>query len=254
MSEKNSHLLVVDDDIEICALLVKTLTKYGFEVSYAYSGEAMHTVLAQNQDIDLIILDIMMPGEDGLTLCRKIRNDSALPVLMLTAMADEADRIVGLELGADDYLAKPFNPRELVARIKAILRRYYQKPEKVREIMADEMQPECYQFDKWYLDPQTRCLYTHDHQEYTISSGEFVLLMAFIQYPQEVLSRDQLLDITQNRTAGPFDRSIDVQVSRLRQKIELEPKHPQIIKTIRGGGYLFTPAIHRINQPTKNAQ
>ncbi len=233
------HLLIVDDDREIRDLLTRFLTRHGYRVTSARDGREMRKAIADWR-IDLIVLDLMLPGDDGLTLCRELRAGSDIPVIMLTAMGEETDRIVGLEMGADDYLAKPFNPRELVARIRSVLRRARPTrdpaPEPGREVLR---------FAGWALDMAERRLARADGEAVELSSGEFDLLAAFAGHPRRVLSRDQLLDLTRGRTAGPFDRSIDIQVSRLRRKIEPDPKNPTLIKTVRGGGYMFTPEVER---------
>lgn len=238
MSELNSHILIVDDDEEICSLLKTTLEQYGFVVEVALDGEQMLTAI-EAQTPDIIVLDVMLPGESGLSLCKRINGD--IPVIMLTAMSDDTDKIIGLEVGADDYLAKPFNPRELVARIKAILRRSKPSsdstyvPKNTKEFLC---------FSRWKLNTLSRrLLSTEDEFEVSLSAGEYDLLLAMVENPQRILSREELLEITKNRSLSPFDRSIDVQVSRLRQKVEDDPKSPQLIKTVRGGGYLFTSAV-----------
>jgi two-component system OmpR family response regulator len=237
MSSSN-HILIVDDDEEIRGLLAKTLKQYGFDVSTAENGEQMFQELDKITP-DVIVLDLMMPGENGLTLCKKIAG--RIPVLILTAMGEETDRIIGLEVGADDYLPKPFNPRELVARIKAILRRTKREPTSNSDYVPGY---EHLYFSHWTLNTLSRRLIsTEENMEVSLSSGEYDLLLAFLQHPQRVLSRDELLDITKSRMTIPFDRSIDVQISRLRQKIEDDPKKPQLIKTVRGGGYLFTAHV-----------
>ena len=239
-------LLIVDDDHEIRELLGQFLAKYDYDVLLAQDGQEM-LALFEAHEVDLLILDIMMPGEDGLSLCQKIRKRSNLPILMLSAVSEETDRIVGLEMGADDYLAKPFNPRELLARIKAILRRSETSsstiPKEGEAIISEAV---VFSFAGWELNMSTRSLQSPDGLEVDLSAGEFALLSTFIHQPQRVLSRDQLLEQTHNRPAGPFDRSIDVQVSRLRQKLEEDPKNPKIIKTVRGGGYMFTSRVTRI--------
>lgn len=237
------HLLVVDDDQDIRDLLSEFLRKYEFKVSTAQDGVEMFKQLSKHH-FDLIVLDIMLPGDDGFTLCRKVRADSDTPIIMLTASGEETDRIVGLEMGADDYVAKPFNPRELLARIKAILRRrVVGVPKKLQLQLSDN----AVRFESWTLDIGTRCLLSPDNVEIALSAGEFDLLAALIDNAQSVVSRDDLLEITKNRSAGPFDRSIDVQISRLRHKIEKDPKQPVFIKTVRGGGYIFTPQVERIS-------
>ena len=239
--EKMIQVLIVDDDKEIRDLLADFLGQYNYRISLARDGNEMRKKIAKD-DIDLIILDVMMPGDDGLTLCREIRARSTVPIIMLTAAGEETDRIIGLEMGADDYIAKPFNPRELLARIKAILRRSNENGHQIQQ----EQRISKRSFEGWRLDLATRALISPDGMEVSLSAGEYDLLVAFLENPQRVLSRDQLLDITKNRTAGPFDRSIDVQISRLRHKIEPEPKNPTLIKTVRGGGYLFTPVVEMV--------
>lgn len=191
---------------------------------------------------DLIVLDIMMPGDDGFTLCQKLRTSSSVPIIMLTAKGEDTDRIVGLEIGADDYLSKPFNPRELLARIKAIFRRVGFDE---RNDEFEDTKPNLFKFSEWTLNTYTRQLFSADKVEIALSSGEFNLLLAFLERPQRVLNRDQLLDVTKNRSAGPYDRSIDIQISRLRQKLEEDPKKPLLFKTIRGGGYMLTATVER---------
>ena len=232
----NRQILIVDDDEEIRTLLATTLTQYGFEISLAPNGEKMFEIL-QSISPDVIILDLMMPGDNGLTLCKKLNGE--FPIIMLTAMGDETDRIIGLEVGADDYLPKSFNPRELVARIKAILRRTH----KDISTTVTNHKNEYLCFEQWKLNILSRRLLSSDDVEVSLSAGEYDLLHAFVQNPQRILSRDELLDITKNRNILPFDRSIDVQISRLRHKVEEDPKKPQLIKTVRGGGYLFTASV-----------
>lgn len=234
---KSLHLLVVDDHREIRDLVSRFMIKHGFRVTTASDGREMRRALADNS-IDLIVLDLMLPGEDGLVLCRHLRAQSNVPIVMLTAMGEEMDRIVGLEMGADDYLAKPFNPRELLARIKAVIRRS-------RTLPGEAPPPgrSIAQFENWRLDMRRRHLESHDGVVVALSTGEFNLLLAFVQHPQRVLSRDQLLDFTHGRKTEPFDRSIDAQVGRLRRKIEPDPRNPSLIKTEWGGGYVFTPEV-----------
>ena len=234
------HLLIVDDDEEIRSLLAKLLQSYNYSVSTAKDGDELLKTL-EAEKIDLIILDIMLPGDDGLTLCGIIRKTLKTPIIMLTAAGDDTDRIIGLELGADDYMSKPFNPRELVARVKAVLRRSHDTSQQADVPQYEDLS--ILEFAGWSLDLQGRKLVSSEDVEVDLSSGEFILLKAFAENPMQVLSRDQLLDFTQHRPAGPFDRSIDVQVSRLRQKIEDNPKKPTLIKTVRGGGYLFTSKV-----------
>ena len=238
------HILLVDDDREIRTLLSRYLAGQGYRTTAAADGREMREALAGHA-IDLIVLDLMLPGEDGLTLCRWVRAQSNVPVIMLTARGEEIDRIVGLEMGADDYLPKPFNPRELVARIKAVLRRTDPSPNGLAGAGAARGQGEILIFAGWRLDVGARRLTAPDGVLVPLSAGEFGLLAAFASHPQRVLSRDHLLDLARGREAQPFDRSIDVQVSRLRRKIEEDPSNPQLISTVRGGGYMFTPSVKR---------
>jgi two-component system, OmpR family, response regulator len=235
-----SHILIVDDHREIRDLVSRALTKEGFRVSTAADGRAMQKVLADGR-IDLILLDLMLPGEDGLSLCRKLRADSNVPIIMLTAKGEEIDRVIGLEMGADDYLSKPFGSRELIARIKAVLRRTKENVSKA----DSEPRPKAYHFDRWGLDTSLRALLRDDGVTVPLSTGEFDLLIALVERPQRVLNRDQLLDLARGRSAAGLDRSIDTQVSRLRKKLELDPSDPKIIKTVWGGGYMFTPDVSR---------
>lgn len=231
------HILVVEDDREISALVARYLRANECRVSVAGDGREMDRVLADAR-VDLIVLDLMLPGEDGLSLCRRLRAASQVPILMLTAKSEEIDRIVGLEIGADDYLGKPFNPRELLARIRAILRR------KGAELQ-DGDGARRFHFSGWTLDVGLRQVLSPEGARIAVTGAEFDLLHALCLRPGRVLSRDQLLDLTQGRAAGPFERSIDVLVSRLRQKLERDPRNPEIIRTIRSGGYLFAPEIGR---------
>jgi two-component system OmpR family response regulator len=234
------HVLIVDDHREIRELVSRALAKEGFRVSTAADGRAMRQALADSR-IDLILLDLMLPGEDGLSLCRSLRSQSNIPIIMLTAKGDEVDRVIGLEMGADDYLPKPFGSRELVARIRAVLRR---NRGNAAAPDAGE-QPKHYRFDRWRLDTARRELVRDDGTVVPLSTGEYDLLVALVERPQRVLSRDQLLDLARGRTATTLDRSIDTQVSRLRRKIEEDPTDPMIIKTVWGGGYMFTAVVTR---------
>jgi two-component system OmpR family response regulator len=239
--DRTPHLLVVDDDREIRSLVAQFLTKHGYRVTGVRDGAEMMRTL-DGARVDLIVLDLMLPGEDGLSLCRRLRatpQTAQTPVIMLTAMGEETDRIVGLEMGADDYLAKPFSPRELLARIKAVLRRVSAPPVAGAPAAAGTV----LRFEGWSLDLTKRELRSPDGVLVQLSAGEYDLLVAFVEHPQRVLTRDQLLDLARGRSAVPFDRSIDVQVSRLRRKIEPDPAEPTLIKTVRGGGYLFTPTV-----------
>jgi len=200
----------------------------------------MREMLAATK-VDLIVLDVMLPGTSGLDLCRELRTGSSIPVIMLTAKGDDTDRIVGLELGADDYLPKPFNPRELLARVRAVLRRAAAAPHADQPIGGRLIT-----FAGYTLDTQRREVTSPDAVAIDLSGGEYDLLLAFIEHPNRVLSRDQLLDLSRNRSAEPFDRSIDVQVSRLRRKLETAAPSPVLIKTIRGAGYIFVPTVRRL--------
>lgn len=235
--DTQAHILVVDDDRDIRDLLAKFLKQHGLRVSVAQDGRAMKQAL-DDWAIDLVVLDVMMPGEDGLTLCRNLRASSKMPVILLTAMGEETDRIIGLEMGADDYLAKPFNPRELLARIKAVLRRSSQQLS-----VENPMDIECFRFNDWEFRPDQRELLNDEGVLVALSRGEFELLDTFLRHPNRVLNRDQLLDMARGREAIPFDRAIDVQVSRLRKKLKDDPKNPVLIKTVRGGGYMFSAKV-----------
>lgn len=237
--ENAEHILVVDDHDEIRDLLGQYLSRHGLKVSLAMDGLSMREVLDKHKDIDLIVLDLMMPGEDGLSLCRHVRSIDGPPIIMLTAMGEESDRVVGLEMGADDYVCKPFSPRELLARIKAVLRRSHKSESAPEEEKSSDRQ----KFDRWILDNNLRQLEDDKEIVIPLSTAEYRLLSAFISSPRRVLSRDQLLDITQGREAMPFDRSIDNQVSRLRRKVETDPKNPTLIKTVWGGGYMLTAEV-----------
>lgn len=234
-------ILLVDDDPQICELLKAYLEPYGYQVVTANDGNQMRMRFREKQ-FDLVILDIMLPGEDGLSLCRNLRNESDVSIIMLSAVGDEADRVIGLEVGADDYLTKPFSPRELLARIKALLRRSSGKLSDMRRESHLANLPDIY-FSDMMLDRKKRVLVKEDSLTVALSQGEYLLLEAFLENPGRTLTRDQLLDITQGREAGPFDRSIDVQVARLRKKIEIDPKEPKLITTMRGDGYQFTGKV-----------
>jgi DNA-binding response OmpR family regulator len=235
------HILVVDDQKEICEVVQQYLSSEGYRVSVAYDGTGMRRVMAQNA-VDLVILDLMLPGEDGLTLARQLREESGVGIIILTGRGETVDRIIGLEMGADDYLPKPFHLRELLARVKSVLRR-------VSSRIKDNGQPTARskaRFAGWRLDLSTRELVSPSGGEVRLTTGEFDLLAAFVNNANQVLSRDRLLDLARNREAGPFDRTIDVQVGRLRRKLEPDPQKPTIIKTVRGTGYIFTPTVEVI--------
>ncbi len=237
MSEVSAHILVVDDHRDIRETLARYLVKNGLRASVAESAAQARKTMA-TASIDLVVLDVMMPGEDGLSLCRHLVESGGAPVILLTAMAEDTDRVIGLEMGADDYVTKPFNPRELLARIRAVLRRTSQTPKE-----RDPVEAECLAFDRWTLDLSRRHLVGADDVITPLSTGEFQLLVAFLKRPKVVLSRDQLLDLTSGRSPNVFDRSIDNQVSRLRRKIERDPKNPELIKTVWGGGYSFAANV-----------
>jgi two-component system OmpR family response regulator len=234
------HLLIVDDDDDIVSLLTTFFKKHAHTVSVAADGDAMFAAIARNP-IDLVILDVMLPQEDGFSLCQRLRAKSRVPIIMLTAVSDHTDRTVGLELGADDYVTKPFDQRELLARVKAVLRRTGETlaapaPSEIRPIMC---------FGDWRLDVSRRELRSSDDTLVLLSGGEFDLLLAFVEHPQKVLTRDQLLDLARGPTHAAYDRSIDTLVSRLRHKLENDPKSPSVIRTVRNGGYVFEAKVTR---------
>ncbi|KPH78855.1 response regulator [Bosea vaviloviae] len=233
---RTPHILIVEDDREIATLVSRFLRNNDFRVRAVPNGREMDVALRDGR-FDLIVLDLMLPGEDGLSLCRRLRNDGAMPIIMLTAKGEEIDRILGLEMGADDYLVKPFNPRELLARIRAVLRRAGSAPE------PEAGESTVLAFSGWRLDKAVRRLFNPQGERVMLTGAELDLLLAFCERPRRVLSRDQLLDLTQGRAAAPFERSIDVLVSRLRQKMEANPREPELIQTIRSGGYMFSPEI-----------
>jgi two-component system, OmpR family, response regulator len=239
--ERADHILIVDDDLEIRGLLREYLEKNGFRVTLAADGRQMRTALAAGS-FDLIVLDLMLPGEDGLALCRHLRAGApeSVPVLILTARSEETDRIVGLEMGADDYLTKPFSARELLARIIAVLRRTRMLPPNLRE--AQEA-ARMLSFGAWSLDTTERHLIDAAGTMVSLSGAEYRLLRVFLRHPQHVLSREQLLDLTQGRGTDVFDRSIDLLVSRLRQRLRDEAREPRYIKTVRNEGYVFAAAV-----------
>jgi two-component system OmpR family response regulator len=225
------HILVVDDHREIRVAVTRYLELNGMRATAAEDAVAMDAKLATGH-FDLVVLDVMMPGEDGLSVCRRLSTDGSIPILMLTALGQDTDRIVGLEIGADDYLAKPFNPRELLARIKAILRRVDKA-----EPYAGQLAGKRVQFAQWVLDSDRRVLVGELGEETPLTSSDFKLLTVLLERARLVLSRDQLLDLTSKRAASPLDRTIDNQISRLRRKIELDPLRPRLITTVRNGGY-----------------
>ena len=231
-----SRIAIVEDDPEISRMVKSYMSDNGFEVAAARTGRDLDQVMAGGR-LDCVILDVGLPGEDGLSICRRIRGKSSVPIIMVTGRSADTDRIVGLEMGADDYLPKPFNPRELLARVRAVMR---------RSVQTDPGQSEAPQvlvFEGWRLDVGRRQLFSPDGKSRPLTSGEFNILLVFCQHPRKVLSRDDLLELVHGRAAAVFDRSIDVQISRLRRKIETNLKDPAFIKTVRYGGYMFTPVV-----------
>ena len=235
--ESADRILIVDDEPEIRRLLVDYLARGGMDASAVRDGREMWQILAKHH-FDLIVLDLMLPDTDGLALCRDLRAKSNLPVLMLTARGEEADRVLGIEMGADDYMAKPFSPRELLARIKSILRRTRALPPNLRGESK-----RCLVFGGWSLDTATRVLTAPDGVATPLSGGEFRLLRILLDHPSRVISRDQLMELIHGREADPFERAIDVQVSRLRQRLRDDRREPVIIKTVRGEGYVLAVAV-----------
>jgi two-component system OmpR family response regulator len=234
------HILIVDDHREIRDALAKYLEKNGMRATTAANAVAMDAAMKVGK-FDLIVLDLMMPGEDGLSVCHRLRAQGGIPILMLTALGDDTDRIVGLEVGADDYLPKPFNPRELLARIKAILRRSERAQMPGGSISGHKLA-----FDRWVLDTDRRRLIDTEGAEVALTTSEFRLLTVFLARPHFVLSRDQLLDLTSGRAARVFDRTIDNQISRLRRKIEADPTKPVLIATVWGGGYRLAADVREM--------
>lgn len=233
MTAEKASILVVDDDVAIRELLDEHLSRVGYQVRTAADGEEMHRLLEQHS-ADLVVLDVMLPGEDGFTLCRQVREHSLVPIIMLTASSDEADRIVGLELGADDYLAKPFSARELQARIKALLRR-------AQFTRMDNPRYLC--FDHWRLDTRTHELQSPKGEAISLSGADYALLQLFLDHPNQVLDRDTISGVTRGRESMPLDRVVDVAVSRLRQRLGDQGRNPRLIKTVRGCGYLLAATV-----------
>jgi two-component system OmpR family response regulator len=230
------RILVVEDDAEISVMIADILAGSGFTASTVTSARDMDRVL-ERETVDLVVLDVMLPGEDGFSICRRLRATSGIPIMMLTARGDPVDRVIGLEIGADDYVVKPFNSRELIARIRALLRRSRagagSPGERVRALT----------FAGWRIEAVERQLYNPDGVRVSTTSAEFDLLLAFCRNPGKILSREQLLELTHGGLAGPIERSVDVHISRIRQKIEADPRDPTLIKTVRLGGYVFTPRV-----------
>ena len=231
-----ANLLMIEDDPEIAGMVGKMLTEHGYQVQRIPDGRDLDRAL-KRAPVDLVILDLMLPGEDGLSICRRLRRAHAIPVLMLTALGSEADRVIGLESGADDYLCKPFAPRELLARVRALLRRarWTTGPS------GDE--PSCFLFDGWMLDLLRMNLFSPDRTQVPLTSAEFAMLSVFCRKPQLVLSREALLALMHSQPAAVFDRAIDTLIARLRRKIEDDVREPTRIKTVRNGGYIFTPTV-----------
>jgi two-component system OmpR family response regulator len=230
------HILIVEDDRDIGQLVAKYLKSNEMRVSLAENGRAMDRILGDTR-ISLIVLDRMLPGEDGLSICRRLRAASDIPIIILTAQADEIERIVGLEMGADDYLGKPFNPRELLARIRAVLRRR----DDARAGPAGGKH--LYRFAGWSLDGAMRRLFDPSGARVELTGAEFEMLLVFCERPGRALSRDQIIELTQGREASPSERSVDILISRLRRKLERDPRDPELLQTIRSSGYLFSPEV-----------
>ncbi|MHC1551624.1 response regulator [Phyllobacterium sp. K27] len=236
--DQSASVLLVEDDPEIAKMVIETLMDNSFNAVATGSAAEMEALLRE-QSFDLILLDVMLPGEDGFSICRRLRAQATTPIIMLTALGDDIDRIVGLELGADDYITKPFNSRELLARIKSLLRRssYTSASPQIQDPL---------QFEGWRIDPILRRVRDPNGVHISMTTAEFDVLLAFCRNPGKVLTREQLLGLTHAGAAGPVERSIDVHVSRVRQKIEPDVREPTLIKTVRLAGYLFTPKVERV--------
>ena len=232
------HILVVDDDADLRQMIADYLGDYDLRVTGAPDGAAMREAMAR-EVVDLILLDLKLPSEDGMTLARELRETSSVPIVILTGRKDDVDRIMGLELGADDYLTKPFNLRELLARIRAILRRTQAHP----VTYAEGRNPQALRFGTWELDLRSRRLTSNDGERVELTHAEFALLAAFLGAPERILSREQLLELSRGNDENVFDRSIDVQILRLRRKIESDPSRPKLIRTERGAGYFFNSQV-----------
>lgn len=238
--QDSPHILVVDDHRDIRDALARYLEKNGMRVTTAADARAMDAAM-KTGNFDLLVLDVMMPGEDGLSVCRRLRADGALPILLLTALGEEMDRVVGLEMGADDYLAKPFSPRELLARVKAVLRR--SQPARIE---GGAIAGHRIAFDRWVLDTDRRVLVDELGAETALTTAEFRLMTAFLERPRFVLSRAQLLDLTGGRQSQVFDRAIDNQISRLRRKLEKDASRPELLTTVWGGGYSLSADVREL--------
>lgn len=239
MTDMHARVLLVEDEPGIAEMLTAQLAESGFTALAVRSAAEMDRVL-ERDPVDVILLDLLLPDEDGISICRRLRSVSSVPIIMLTALGAEIDRVVGLEVGADDYVSKPFSSRELIARIRALLRRV--QMEGTRGVHPTRS----FRFAGWTLNSSTRELLSPEGVHVMLTSAELDLLLAFCQRPGEVLSRERLLEATRCGTAGPIERTIDVHVSRIRQKLEADPREPALIKTVRLGGYLFTPKVERV--------
>ncbi|WP_333676541.1 response regulator [Dyella sp.] len=237
-----SHVLVVDDDPDITQILSRYFATHGFRVSIASDGTQLRQVIG-SENVDIVMLDLGLPGEDGLSLTRYLREHWQGPVIIVTGRGESVDRVVGLELGADDYVTKPFDLRELLARVRSVLRRASSAPAKLASAVVEHRR---FAFDGYVLDTQSHGLLGPQGESIDLTTGEFALLRVLVEHANKVLSRDQLMTHVHGRDAGPYDRSIDVQIGRLRRKIELDPARPQRIKSIRGAGYLFSPSVRRL--------
>ncbi len=231
----NAKILIVEDDPEIGKLLALAVQENGMVATVAEDGHVMNALLRSNE-FDLIILDVMLPGEDGLSICRRIRSAKTTPIILLTALGEEVDRIVGLEVGADDYVTKPFSPREVVARIRSLLRR-------ASYGLVNNAVPRTLRFEGWQIDPLRRQVHDPSNARVAVTTTEFDLLLAFCRNPGRVITREELLSLTHTGLAGPIERSVDVHISRLRQKIEADPRNPVLLQTVRLGGYMFTASV-----------
>lgn len=238
VTSANAKILIVEDDPEIGKLLALTVHENGMTPTVAEDGHVMNALLRSNE-FDLIILDVMLPGEDGLSICRRIRSEKTTPIILLTALGEEVDRIVGLEVGADDYVTKPFSPREVVARIRSLLRRSSYG-------LVNTAGQRKLRFEGWQIDPLRRQLHDASSARVAVTTTEFDLLLAFCRNPGRIITREELLSLTHTGLAGPIERSIDVHISRLRQKIETDPRNPVLLQTVRLGGYVFTAMVEQV--------
>lgn len=238
VTSANAKILIVEDDPEIGRLLALTVQENGMTPTVAEDAHVMNALLRSNE-FDLIILDVMLPGEDGLSICRRIRSEKTTPIILLTALGEEIDRIVGLEVGADDYVTKPFSPREVVARIRSLLRRSSYG-------LVNTAGQRRLRFEGWQIDPLRRQLHDPSSARVAVTTTEFDLLLAFCRNPGRIITREELLSLTHTGLAGPIERSVDVHISRLRQKIEADPRNPVLLQTVRLGGYVFTATVEQV--------